>query len=329
VRAEADAHRNTPYEVVRTVDANDATTLKTATVAVHWTDRSGGARQAVLSSVISRSNPALSTALALPRSADPVRGAFDRSVRIPLAARDLGNGSSVFKPTASGTTAYLFDNATGQITARCTIVMGTDPTLADLSACSALSGMLLSGQIRFSNAAPPDAASANDTPLPLSVQLTLTGGTYPAAPSCSSEAQKTVAFESPAGTRHRAVPIDALPASVGVANWVELGERFVAYHCVVTPLNGGWSGRSSLVPQGWTLGSTGNERKVCRYSADHDGSGAVDSNAEHPDSYSHVDATLSQQNFLVIRGDQSCPAGHVDAQGSLAYSNLSTVQHQP
>ncbi len=328
-------HSNASYEVARSVDASDASALKTATVAVHWLDRTGGAQQAVLSSVIARSNPALSAALAVSTSVS-TRTAFGRSARIPLAAKDLGNGSSVLKPVAAGTLAFIFDNATGQVTAICSGVGAGTTTmnlsLADLGTCDAVSGMLLSGQVHFSNAAPPDAARANDVPLPLAVRLVPTGGTYPAPPSCASEAQKMVAFSTPAGARRLAVPIDAVPASVGVSNWVDLGERFVAYHCVVTPLNGRWSGRSSLEPQGWALGNAGNEYKVCRYSADQDGSGAVDSNAEHPDSYSHVDATLLQQNFLVIKGDQLCPLGaHVtaDVQGTRVYSNLGTVQHQP
>ena len=36
---------------------------------------------------------------------------------------------------------------------------------------------------------------------------------------------------------------------------------------------GRWSGRSTLVPDGWALGSSADEYKVCRYSADQDGNG--------------------------------------------------------
>jgi hypothetical protein len=97
---------------------------------------------------------------------------------------------------------------------------------------------------------------------------------------------------------------------------------------MVTPLAAGrWSGRSSIVPQGWTLGAAASQYKVCRYSADQDGSGNVDSNAEHPKDYSEVAGALMQQNFLIIRGDQACPVAPIIA-GSV-FSNLSTVQHQP
>ena len=69
-----------------------------------------------------------------------------------------------------------------------------------------------------------------------------------------------------------------------------------------------------------------SDRKVCRYSADQDGSGAVDSNAEHPNEYKDVDRSLMQQNFLIVRGDQSCP---VATKGDTVFADLSTVQHQP
>jgi len=104
------------------------------------------------------------------------------------------------------------------------------------------------------------------------------------------------------------------------------GERVVAYHCIIAPTAGRWSGRSALVPRDWTLGSAASDRKVCRYSADQDGSGAVDSNAEHPNEYKDVDRSLMQQNFLIVRGDQSCP---VAIRGDAVFADLSTVQHQP
>jgi hypothetical protein len=80
------------------------------------------------------------------------------------------------------------------------------------------------------------------------------------------------------------------------------------------------------VPAGWRIGSSPDDRKVCRYSADQDGSGAVDSNAEHPNSYSNVDGPLMQQNFLIVRGDQDCPAADP---GAAPVASLATVQHQP
>jgi hypothetical protein len=158
--------------------------------------------------------------------------------------------------------------------------------------------LLLSGVVRFATTPPPDPVHANDAPLALGIGITLTGGVYPGAPQCGAEAQTLAS-----------------------------GDRFVAYHCMIVPLAGRWSGRTSVVPQGWALGGAATQYKVCRYSADQDGSGGVDSNAEHPKDYADVDGALAQQNFLVIRGDQSCPLA--SAIGATVFANVGTVQHQP
>jgi len=62
------------------------------------------------------------------------------------------------------------------------------------------------------------------------------------------------------------------------------------------------------VPSGWAIGTAAEERRVCRYAVDQDASGAIDTNAEHPAIYQNVDRTLARQNFIVVRGDQPCPA---------------------
>ena len=125
-----------------------------------------------------------------------------------------------------------------------------------------------------------------------------------------------------------------MPASVGVAEWTELGERYVTYQCVV-PVRGAagrWSGRSHLVPLGWAIGTTADTHRVCRYTSDLDRSGSIERNDEHPATYSAVDRTLQQQNFLVIRGDQTCPVGtatRIDTGDVSDAAAFSTAQHQP
>ncbi len=292
---------HTRYTVAREVVATNALAAKTAAVTVHWNDRDGAAQKIVLTTVIAANDPAHGGLLALAPSGVHAKGASSRSTRVPLLARDLGNGSSVMKPTSAGTIALVFDNTSGKVTARCSgINPGTatrDLTLADLTACAAINAQLLSGSVRFSQAAPPDAARANDAPLAFTIALALTGGTYAAPPECSSEAVQT-----------------------------EAGDRYVAYHCVVVPLaSGRWSGRSTLVPNGWALGIGADARQVCRYSADLDGSGAIDSNEEHPAAYSAVDHSLANQNFLVIQGSQTCPAGA----STDVFVNRATAAHQP
>lgn len=292
---------HTRYTVAREIVSTNALAAKTAAVTVHWNDRDGEAQKVVLTTVIAANDPAHGGLLTLAPSAVHAKGPSSRSSRVPLLAKDLGNGSSVMKPSSTSTTALVFDNTSGNVTARCSgINPGTatrDLALTDLTACAAVTAQLLSGSVRFSQASPPDAARGNDAPLGLTIALALTGGTYATAPECSSAAVQT-----------------------------EAGDRYVAYHCVVEPLaSGRWSGRSTIVPIGWALGTGADARQVCRYSADLDGSGAIDSNEEHPAAYSAVGHSLANQNFLVIRGNQTCPAGA----STDAFVNRATAAHQP
>lgn len=292
---------HTRYTVAREIVSTNALAAKTAAVTVHWNDRDGGAQKIVLTTVIAANDPAHGGLLALAPSALHAKGASSRSTRVPLLAKDLGNGSSVMKPSSTATTALVFDNTSGNVTARCSGINPAtatrDLTMIDLTACAAITAQLLSGSVRFSQAAPPDADLGSDAPLALNIALALSGGSYATAPECSSEAVQT-----------------------------DAGDRYVAYHCVVLPLaSGRWSGRSTIVPSGWAIGTAADARQVCRYSADLDGSGAIDSNEEHPAAYSAVDHSLANQNFLVIAGNQTCPAGAADD----AFVNLATAAHQP
>lgn len=300
--ADASTGHATPtrYTVSRQIDAANALAAKTAALTVSWTDQAGGAQKIVLNSVIAAHDPAYAGALGIAPVGGHARGAASRSSRVPLNARDLGNGSSVFKPTAISTIAFVLDNTSGRVTARCS---GIDPLtatrdigLAQLTNCTGISAHLLSGSVRFSQASPPDAARGNDNPLAFSVALGITGGSYASVPECSAEPIQTAS-----------------------------GDRYVAYHCVVLPLpNGRWSGRSTIAPIGWTIGNAAADRKVCRYSADLDGSGAIDRNEEHPTAYSGVDHTLANQNFLVIKSSETCPAASGEA-----FVDLTTAPHQP
>ena len=328
---------NTRYRATRQIDAASAPNTKNATVTVSWNDRSGAAQQVVLDSIISGSDPAYTGALGIARSGVTVKGAFGRSARIPLAAKDVGGGRSAFKPAGNGSVALVFDNISGLVTARCTgINPGTrtrDLQAADLTACDANVGVLLSGVVRFTSASPPDPAQAVEAPLAANVALALTGGVYANAPVCAVDAMKTVSYVAAASLHVEAVPLGATPASVGVSTWTDTGDRHLAYHCVVYPLgNGQWSGRATLVPAGWSIGTGTADRRVCRFSADLDGSGAVDANLEHPSSYANVVSSLAHQNFLVIAGTETCPlrpAVKVEGSSTDVFANLSTAQHQP
>jgi Tfp pilus assembly protein PilV len=328
--AAAQAGSNTRYTIERGVSDNGLPNAKSASVRVLWEDRSGTPQQVFLATVIAGIDPAYSGALGIAPNNATHKGALARSAAVPVWAKDLGNGSSVSKPVAAGGVALVFNNRSGLITARCTGVATSSTTstlqAGDLVACDTSVGRLLSGHVRFSAASPPDPAHANDSPAPLGIVLSTSGGTYPAAPQCTVEAQKTVRVSTTGGTRTLTVAIDATPASLGFAAWQETGERFASYTCVVYPMaNGQWSGRMNIVPSGWTLGSGPGDWRVCRFSADLDGSGAVDSNAEHPAAYHAVDTALANQNFLVVRGSEACPI----AAASSGFVDLSTAAHQP
>jgi hypothetical protein len=323
-------HTNAGFELVRDVWADEG--FRSAALTVRWLDRRGQAQQLTLQSLIAGTSPALSGALAaqvaVPRFT-PLRG---RAAGIPAGATALGNGRSAFRPAGSGTSAWVFDDATGEVVALCSVPAGNQPIAStQLGACTPLRSLLLSGIVRVSMSGAADAGRANDTPLPLAVVLTLSGAGSGVAPVCVSEAQKVVAIQSAAGTRREAVPWAATPADWGVAGWTELNDRFVAYHCAVTPLQGHWSGRTTVVPQGWNVGTGTHDFKVCRYSADHDGSGSIDQNAEHPNEYHHVDRALMQQNFLLVPGPLACPAAPpVSFDPTVpVHADVSTVQHQP
>jgi Tfp pilus assembly protein PilV len=284
----------TRYELSRHVAPTADNHAASVAVTVRWNGRRGEPLETTLSSVIARSAPALAAALLNEPSGVPVVGAFDRSARIPLVAKDLGDGRSAFKPAAAGGVAIVQDNVNGQVVARCNVssTLATAAlTLADLTNCDTTAGLLLSGTVRF----------AQGSPLPFQLRLALSGGEYPQPPQCAT------------------TPIDT-------------GEQRTVYHCAVYPSASGanagrWSGRTTIAPIGWTIGTTAQDRRICRFSADLDGSGAIDRNVEHPAEYSSVDAALAQQNFLVVSGAEPCPPA-LPLAGDV-FADLSTVQHQP
>lgn len=333
-----DAALNTVFRLTRQIEDSSSARLKAAAVSVAWAARDGSPQRVVLDSVIAGENPALAGALTLPPSLLTPASGYARAPGIPASAKTLGDGRSVLKTGVASTIAHVFDNLSAQVTQRCTDLpsdLATEQLSAsDLTQCRELRGRWLSGTVRFSNASPPNPQEANDSPLDLTLSLTLTDVADAASPSCSTEALKTVQYRAADGLRREAVPLLATPASIGVAEWLELGERYVAYQCVV-PIRGAagrWSGRSDIVPLGWSLGTTAADHQVCRYTADLDRSGAIDRNEEHPPAYTAVDRTLQQQNFLVIRGDQRCPgstAMRIETRDVADATSFSTAQHQP
>jgi Tfp pilus assembly protein PilV len=327
------------YRVARRVDDASFSGTKATSVTVRWNDRGGAAHEIAFASFVARSDPRYAGSLALGAGAVPAatRGALGRSPSIPHDAKVVGGGRSAWKPVASGTLALVFDDRTGDVVGRCTGIASTTETrhltTADLASCASGRWLLLGGTVRFTSAMPPLPDDARETPPDLDIALALTHGSYAALPHCVTEARKGVRYVAAGSLHIDAVPLAAVPASAGVASWQDTGDRFVAWHCVVAPrADGRWSGRASLVARGWSIGAGSGDRRVCRYAADADGSGAVDANIEHPGEYADVPDALMAQNFLVIAGNAVCPgapAVRLTGQGSTVHADLGTAPHQP
>jgi Tfp pilus assembly protein PilV len=284
---------NATYGLTRTaIDASEPA-LKTASIDVSWLDRSGRAQSVALHSMIAGLDPTLSAALAISPATSPLKRPLGRHPWLPLAAHDLGNGSSVFKP--GGSIAWVFDNATGALTGRCTVAAGaTSETLManDVKDCTFnTQGFVLSGFVRFSTGDAADAQTPSSAPMALHIVLDGLSGSDAAAHGLMPSAE---CFDDAAAP--------ALPTAV-------------SYHCAIYASGlAGWSGHSTIVPIGWALGLADGAFLACRYSADDNGDHSV-ANAEHPRLYAQVGGPLKQQNFLIIRGPLACPTG--------------TVQHDP
>jgi Tfp pilus assembly protein PilV len=316
----ADRSGHAVYRIVRHVDAAATADAKAVSVTVQWSDRAGAPHDVVLHSFIAAAAPRYAGALALGAGAIDAapRGAAGRAPLIPVTARNLGRGKSAWKPIEDGTTALVFDNASGDVVGRCDGVDRStrtrDLSAADLEGCATGRWLLVSGTVRFTSATPPVPSQANEVPPATTLAVALGPGIYAAPPTCFSAAQKTVRYIVGSSLRFADVAVDATPASQGVERWDDAGARFLAWHCVVQPrADGRWSGRATLVAADWAIGAGGDSRRVCRFVG---GGDAIDANIAHPADYRDVGSALVAQNFLVVRGSERCPPE-------------ATVQHQP
>jgi len=421
---------NTSFSVARalidapSVEGVSDAPVKNLAVTVSWTDRMSATQSITLRTVISKSDPALAAALALAPNGTPVRALLGRNILVPTAAKNLGNGSSAFKPLMGGAVAYVFSSDAGLVTRKCSGLAGTvttqDLTLAVLSGagitCASVNAYLVSGFIRTALSDSAQAVNPNDTapgglamrvdfdntPPPTNAQgrlnqltaahwpvvdgatgITIGTGTMTHTPAeCSVQALQSVRYTTPvsftqvndgvAATVDSTVVLASIPQSVtaitpdSVAPWVGVaavdanamviapqatGDRFVAYACLVYPIDldldaktpPAYSARVAVWPSaGWALGTANGSFKVCRYAADanHDGGVRVLSgsnvtgidNLEHPYAYLNAQSGLGNQNFLIVPGQRTCPSNggvEVDGQQGANYTAQSTVTHQP
>jgi len=266
-------------------DAPSPQRYKTAAVNVTWTDRRGTSHTVPLRTGIAGVDPSVSLGLTVPPAGTPIRRPKNRDLNVPVPAIDLGNGTSAFTPPGAATTLkFVFDNVTGVITKRCN---GSGSDYASWS-CTDVNAYLVSGFISIDNFANATLTS------PIDIAFTLSQGALEACYDDSAASTKTY-------------------AGVITYTCVIVGSD----HDGVTTTRPRWSGVSTLAGIAINTSSSGN--KICRYSADYDASGTVD-NGEHPAAYTNVIESLENQNFLIVRGNASCPSG----------SGIETlVQHQP
>lgn len=293
----------TRFTVHTTFESDTDSSMKLGAVEVRWSDRHGAAHRLIVPTAIDGALPLHAALLALPAPAGPVALPHGRHAAVPAGARDVGGGRHLWSPAhtagSTGGPSFLVDSLTGDVVAACA---ATPPPDREPTGCEPFQGRWLAGHVRFSGSTPPDPRTPGDPPRPFEVALALDEPT--ALPTCSVE---SITLRGP-------------PT-----------EQFARYTCIV-PLpahGGGWSGRLDLVPGGWLIGHHRDHHRVCRYVADLDGSGAIDRNEEHPGAYTNVTTSLVQQNFLVVRGDQACPAGAPGPSPPHNVDLADTVPHQP
>ena len=245
-------------------------------VTVGWTDRAGTAESVTLHSVVSRTDPADIGSIALPPpAASLLRRTRERSLDIPFEAVPLGGANH-------GRSALPWNGGATLVfddASGAVIARCAGPVddATELSSCVALQGFLLEGYI------------GGDLPAALALgfdrlQYTLAG----AAPEC---------MVWPAADQNSG-------AAIGTAT--------LRYRCLVQPGDHDadpttpsvWSGRMRFA--GLAAGSV-----ACRYTS------AADTtvNAEHPETYTLLATSLSQQNY-VIAGTGTCPGDSVPHQGA-------------
>jgi hypothetical protein len=283
----------TAYRVERRVGSVDGP-MRPIGVRVQWTDRRGETQQVALAAGVAWTDPHLVGALVVAPVPGDTTGPMARAAEVPAQAQDLGDGRSLLRPSAASTESWLIDNRSATVLGRC--------ASASLGSCDGVPGRLLAGTIRFAGGGAPDPTAADDTPADAFIAVVPTGAGFARPPVCLTDARQ-------AGS-----------------------ERGLRWHCIVYPTGADWGGRITVAPAGWTIGVSAAERRVCRYSADSDGSGAVDTAHEHPADHAAVAGALLHQNFLVIRGDLPCPAAApaiLDPLPSGVFADASTVTHQP
>jgi hypothetical protein len=322
---------NTSYRVQRTIVDLATRAQKLVSVQVQWIDRTNQQQTVTVDSAISAAAPTLAAMLLVPHRESPSSRNQGRHVSIPPDAVDLGDGHSRYEPPNSGGVGWYFNNLTGEMRA-----CGAGVT--DYTTCPVAT--LVSGTVRFhlSNTQP----TGRDAESPQGPALSLAAG-----PDALALA-------------------DAVGSGTAARCYSQVVDTMVVYACAVLTNDAtGWGGQLNLDLAGDNdFGDDSEEFKSCRYTGDtptaeNAATVAVEAdphaeytlNADHPRKYClerprntseaglactgrRVSVNLINQNFLVIKGNQSCPTelnddGTPNGQGQDPLITANTRQHQP
>lgn len=324
---------NTSYQVVRTVRPDPGSGQKVVSVQVRWRDRTDVPQTVTLDSSISATPPTLSAMLIVPHRESPVSRGRGRHISIPDGAVPVSgdSGRSRFDPPGASGVTWYFDNLTGLMR----VCVGD---VNDIGTCPVAT--LVSGTVRFHIAdGQPTGADAE----------------HPAGPVM------------PLATGPNALTLaDAVGSGTAASCYAITLSQRIDYYCAVSTGDAqGWGGQLNLALAGRSFSVLASDYKSCRYTGDlptadiertttvneADPNAEFTLNADHPRKYclerprnpneagnactgKRVKVNLINQNFLVIRGNQTCPTelnddGTPNGQGTDALILANTRQHQP
>jgi Tfp pilus assembly protein PilV len=267
--------QNATYTLRRTVTDSADGSVKAMVVDVTWLDRLDAPQGVRLSTTVVGIAPAFAATVGIPSPGIPSRSLGARRAEIPMQARDLGDGTSGLKPPGGGGVAWVFNNVSGVVRICDTTAVDTDGlTLDNISNCSDMRYLPLSGFVRYSLVDPPDAVA-------------------PAGPAEDVDDLRMKVSETDVET--------CLPPELDASG------LFATYFCLMQvgalpdPLVP-WSGVG-------VLDDLPDDTQQCRYGPDSALVVPDDvSNADHPYRYVAVDVPLANQNFLIIPDTAVCPA---------------------
>lgn len=311
---------NAVYTRNWTIEGAISAPMRSLTVGVSWTDRTGEAQAVSLSTVLSKTDPADSGFLGFPLPENTnLKRPKNRNLNIPIPAIDIGNGKSA---VAFGSDKYvLFSNISGDVVQICTPTLGSTPSTEDIITaltgsttgnCTTITGYIVAGYVTR------DVSVSNTDWDAVKNSM---GIDY-------SNITRNEAGTSAIGCQFG----DAINPSSGaiITN--------VKYYICVIPLaaptqplaeNGpyNWSGTIRIAgPSIWN--GSGNKYYVCRYQYS-SASDLTDVNERNVQPYVKVNKSIDQQNYLVVTTTNAASSTTPACPGSMTVAGVSTgVLHQ-